>query len=329
MLSSSDIERVEEKWSPDGWPGGPAYDYARAMHRRPFSYFRERVRHLGLSGAFVVDAGCGTGTWAFALASTFERVLGFDFTRERLQVAKRLKDDFAVAQPEFVEGDIRSIPAGDGAADAVFCYSVALGGVALEKILAEFHRVLRPGGVAYLELNGIGYGYNLFRMEGPNGKIGGDTVYNTYCQSVLASLVPAIGPGGARNAAVLSAVESGSAPAVLKAAGAGTDALAAGEAIAGNLGADYAALLLADLAAIARGERKGFSQPSTGRGYTPEEVRALSFQAGFRRHEWAHEGQLSLQADGSVRKEKCPAAPPISAPDFEGHLRRFESLLWK
>jgi hypothetical protein len=210
----------------------------------------------------------------------------------------------------------------------VFCYSVALGSVPLEKIYAEFHRVLRPGGVAYLELNGIGYGYNLFRTEGTR-KVGADVVYNTYCQSALDTVIAAIRPQGAMNAAILATPHAISPLELLKIAKADPAALAAAEAIANDLGAEYSDLLMADLTAIARGERDRFSRPSSGRGYTPDELRTISAQAGFRRYEWAHEGMLSLQDDGSVRKEKCPTAPPISAPEFEGQLRRFESLTWK
>ena len=328
MLSAADIERIEANWNPPAWPDGSASDYAKAMHRRPFAYFRERVRHLGLSGKVLVDAGCGTGTWAFAFAGAFERVLAFDYTQERLAVANWLKDRFALSEPEFVRGDIRKIPMEDGGADSVFCYSVALGAVPLEDIYAEFHRVLRPGGVAYLELNGIGYGYNLFRTEASK-KVGADVVYNTYCQTAFNAVIAAISPAGPMHAAALEASQEGSPLELLKAAGADADALAAAGAIVNDLGADYSALLLADLTAIARGEHSRFSQPSTGRGYTPDELRTISAQAGFRRYEWAHEGMLSLQSDGSVKKEKCPAAPPISAPEFEGHLRRFESLTWK
>jgi SAM-dependent methyltransferase len=326
MLSAAEIERIEENWNPLAWPDGAAADYAKAMHRRPFAYFRERVRHLGLSGKVLVDAGCGTGTWSFALAGAFERILAFDYTQERLAIANWLKDRFVLSQPEFVPGDIREIPVEDGGADAVFCYSVALGSVPLAKIYAEFHRVLRPGGVAYLELNGIGYGYNLFRTKGAE-KVGADVVYNTYCQSALVAVIATIQPPGAMNAAILGVLHEMSPLELLKVAGAGPAALAAAEAIVNDLGAGD--LLMADLSAIARGERDGFSQPSAGRGYTPDELQAISTQAGFRRYEWAHEGMLSLQADGSVRKEKCLTAPPISAPEFEGHLRRFESLTWK
>lgn len=329
MLSKSNIKNIDKNWNPERWPEGPAWNYAKAMHRLPFTYFRERVNHLGLTGSLLVDAGCGTGTWSFALATVFDRVVSIDSTHDRSEVAKALKEKFKVKQPEFVEGDIRKIPVKDGAADAVFCYSVLLGALPMEAIYAEFYRVLRPGGIAYIELNGIGYGWNLFRMEGQNKKIGGDIIYNTYGRTALAEIVPLIAPDCVAHAAALKVLEEGEPLNVFKAAKVSPHVLNVANIIVNELAGDYPALLLSDLGAIARGERNQFSQPSMGRGYTPEDLQAYSAAAGFKRFEWAPEGMLSLQRDGTVKKEESETAKPISAPEFEGHLRRFESFSWK
>src|ERR1044072_8063743 len=284
MLTNKAIKLVEEKWNPPEWPAGPAADYAKAMRARPFAYFRKRIEHLGISGSFVVDAGCGTGTWTFALATAFNRVLGIDNTQARLEFAQQLKKQFKLKQPEFIQGDVRNIPVEDGKADAVFCYSVVLGSVPIELLLAEFHRVLKPDGVLYLELNGIGYGWHLFNMEGNYKKIGGDVVHNTYGRTALARLVPRIRPDGPRNKDVLDALTSDS-PLAAVAACDDPEALAAAKTIVEDLDGDYPQLLLTDLKAIAGGERDQFSQPSMGRGYAPDEVRAYSAQAGFKRFE--------------------------------------------
>jgi ubiquinone/menaquinone biosynthesis C-methylase UbiE len=329
MLAQTDISQIEMKWNPESWPAGAGYDYARAMHRKPYSYYRERVRHLGLSGGVLVDAGCGSGTWSFALAGVFDRVLAIDYTRERIEAAAWLKSLFLVAEPEFQQGDIRALPLADGMADAVFCYSVLLGTPPLDEIYHEFHRVLRPGGVAYVELNGIGYGYNLLRGEGRNRSVGAGTLYNTYCQTDLQPVVASIEPGGPRNKEAIAAAVSGSPMEILRAAEASSKVSAAGEAICNDLGGEHREIFLSDLTSIAQGARRNFSRLPAGRGYTPIELESISKGAGFQRFEWAHEGMLSLQADGSVTKAKCPTAPPISAPEFEGHLRRFESLAWK
>lgn len=329
MLSASQVKNIEKKWNPAKWPANPASDYAKVMHKRPFTYFLDRVQHLGMSGKFVIDAGCGTGTWSFALANSFDRVLGIDYTHDRLELAKKFKRDFKMNRVEFVEADIRKIPVDDGVADAVFCYSVALGSVPLETLYAEFYRVLRPGGVTYLELNGIGYGYALFHKNPTAKKIGADVVYNTYCRTALAHILPALLPGSDHNSRILDALEKASPLEAIKAAGGGAEAMNAGAAIVDGLGAEYAALLAADMTAIAQGRQTDFSKPSTGRGYTPDDLSKAATKVGYRRFEWAHEGTLSIQADGSVKKGKSTSAPPISAPDFEGHLLRFEALTWK
>ena len=55
MLSNEAIRTIEEKWNPPEWPVGSAADYAKVMHKRPFAYFRERIKHLGISGKLAFD----------------------------------------------------------------------------------------------------------------------------------------------------------------------------------------------------------------------------------------------------------------------------------
>ena len=70
MLSAEEVERIEARWRPRDWPDW-ADAYTLASFRRPFSYYVERVRRLGLSGGVLFDAGCGAGRWAFAFATVF------------------------------------------------------------------------------------------------------------------------------------------------------------------------------------------------------------------------------------------------------------------
>lgn len=99
-------------------------------------------------GDVVVDVACGTGdlTRAFARTSA-ARVLGLDFTPAMLDIAKR-KDERLTAEGrvEYREGDAMNLALPDGSADVV---SIAFGlrNVAdPARALAEFRRVLRPGG---------------------------------------------------------------------------------------------------------------------------------------------------------------------------------------
>ena len=86
VLSPDELKRIEAIWQTTEWPEGTDA-YAKAAFGRPFASYVERIRHLGLSGTLLIDAGCGAGEWSFAWATRFERVLGFDTAPERTSAA--------------------------------------------------------------------------------------------------------------------------------------------------------------------------------------------------------------------------------------------------
>lgn len=102
------------------------------------------VRRLGpLEGREVLDVACGTGDLAFELAEAGARVVGLDFTREMLVLA-RAKD--RAARVSFLNGDALALPFERASFDAA---TIAFGLRNLEdrrKGLAELARVVRPGG---------------------------------------------------------------------------------------------------------------------------------------------------------------------------------------
>jgi SAM-dependent methyltransferase len=116
-----------------------------------FQTLRERValelRARVPAGARVLDAGCGTGR-VLAELPEYERV-GLDLNPRVLERARGLD-----ASVEWVEGSITALPFGDAGFDAVLSLDVLYSSAVDDDVQAarELHRVLRPGGVAILNL---------------------------------------------------------------------------------------------------------------------------------------------------------------------------------
>lgn len=106
--------------------------------------FEEPIVHEildALPAGIAVDAGCGTGRHTEHLAALGHRVVGVDSSPEMLERAR-----VRVPRADFRHGELHRLPLDDDAADIVVC-GLALAHVrSLEPVLAEFARVLRPGG---------------------------------------------------------------------------------------------------------------------------------------------------------------------------------------
>ncbi len=111
----------------------------------------QRLRTLAAlalaDGESVFDAGCGTGLLlqqeALAVGSE-GRAEGMDYSDDMLAHARaRLA---GLPQAAVRQGSIESLPFGDAEFDALSCTQTLLYVEQLEQTLAEFHRVLKPGG---------------------------------------------------------------------------------------------------------------------------------------------------------------------------------------
>lgn len=102
--------------------------------------------------ALALDFGCGAGRLSRALAAHFERVIGVDLSASMIETARTLNAD--VANVEFHENPS---PRLDGIADA--SVDLVYSNMTLQHIparlaagyVAEFFRVLAPGGVAVFQ----------------------------------------------------------------------------------------------------------------------------------------------------------------------------------
>lgn len=92
----------------------------------------------------VLDLACGTGDLAFGSAVMARQVVGLDVTLRMLDLARQRAG--AGRRPDFVAGDMVSLPIGSTAIDVVTVGYGLRNVPDLERALAEIVRVLVPGG---------------------------------------------------------------------------------------------------------------------------------------------------------------------------------------
>jgi len=100
-------------------------------------------------GEHVVDAGSGAGADSLIAARMVGpqgRVIGVDMTPEMLAKARRSAIEAGLANVEFREGYLESMPVPDAWADVVISNGVLNLVPNKEATLAEMYRVLKPGG---------------------------------------------------------------------------------------------------------------------------------------------------------------------------------------
>lgn len=91
----------------------------------------------------VLDAGCGQGAPVLARLAESTAAAGLDVSREQLRLAAERVPDAAL-----VQGGMAELPFEDGAFDAVVAYWSLIHVPVADHpaVVAEFERVLRPGG---------------------------------------------------------------------------------------------------------------------------------------------------------------------------------------
>ncbi|PSL01780.1 methyltransferase family protein [Haloactinopolyspora alba] len=88
-----------------------------------------------------LDAACGTGRFAELLAESGHQVIGVDSSPDMLAHARQ-----RVPDGEFHVGDVERLPLPDDSVDVIVCALALVHVPDLAPALAEFTRVLRPGG---------------------------------------------------------------------------------------------------------------------------------------------------------------------------------------
>jgi ubiquinone/menaquinone biosynthesis C-methylase UbiE len=109
--------------------------------------WRVRLRRwAGPDPADALDIGCGTGFLALQLASLGHRVLGIDAAQEMLALARTKATRAGLYNANFHEADAEHLPYAAGTFDLVVERHVVWTLPQPATALAEWRRVLRPGG---------------------------------------------------------------------------------------------------------------------------------------------------------------------------------------
>jgi SAM-dependent methyltransferase len=119
------------------------------FHVRGVAATEEMAAGLHLPpGAAVLDVGCGLGGPARFLAATYDcRVTGIDLSHPFVEVARLLTERAGLADRiEYRQADALDLPFEDAAFDCAWTQHVAMNIANRERLYAEIHRVLKPGG---------------------------------------------------------------------------------------------------------------------------------------------------------------------------------------
>jgi ubiquinone/menaquinone biosynthesis C-methylase UbiE len=100
----------------------------------------------------VIDVGCGWGRSLKKLNERFrpERLVGFDIAPKMVEAAAREVAGLRTASgvpAEVVQASSAALPLPDASVDLLFCHQTFHHLVDQDAAIAEFHRVLKPGGV--------------------------------------------------------------------------------------------------------------------------------------------------------------------------------------
>ena len=126
-----------------------SYDSSAFTYDRLYGEEQE-AKHLrvirmmpSIKGAIVLDAGCGSGLLIEKLVDTAGFIVGLDFSKAMLRIAR---DKFTQRTVALVRGDVEQLPFRDGVFDKVFMFTVLQNTPSPSTALREAHRVLRRNG---------------------------------------------------------------------------------------------------------------------------------------------------------------------------------------
>ncbi|HEY2786773.1 MAG TPA: class I SAM-dependent methyltransferase [Fimbriiglobus sp.] len=98
-------------------------------------------------GSRVLDFGCASGGLSLRLRELCPEVVGIDIDRPKVEFAQQLVRDNRLTGVEFLAYDGGAVPLPDESFETVLCVDVVEHLPVLHRFVADFYRVLKPGGL--------------------------------------------------------------------------------------------------------------------------------------------------------------------------------------
>lgn len=106
-------------------------------------------------GSKILDVGCGSGRFSLGAAQFGHNVTGIDITPDAIVAATEKAKNLKLSNVKFIVGDMTEIPFKSNEFDYVFCPRFSINAVATfqkrKSAISEMMRVIKPGGMVYIE----------------------------------------------------------------------------------------------------------------------------------------------------------------------------------
>ncbi|BAC13745.1 demethylmenaquinone methyltransferase [Oceanobacillus iheyensis] len=118
--------------------------------QRHKSWRKDTMKRMNVqAGETALDVCCGTGDWSISLSEAVGqtgKVIGLDFSKNMLSIAKQKKQDLQLNQLELVHGNAMELPYEENSFDYVTIGFGLRNVPDYMTVLEEMYRVVKPGG---------------------------------------------------------------------------------------------------------------------------------------------------------------------------------------
>ena len=120
---------------------------ADAGHRIRTSHVFSALRHLSPNGRSILDAGCGSGSYAIRCALTYPKseIVGCDLDEVAVKQAQARGDALGLQRLHFQRANLTT-DLGEDRYDVILCVDILEHIESVELALEAMHRALKPGG---------------------------------------------------------------------------------------------------------------------------------------------------------------------------------------